>query len=62
MTVPIYGPTPESKADLRAGFVMSSADWARRAAEAAAWGNHERALIFEAVARIADKAGERVEP
>ncbi len=42
------------RAALRAGFVLSSADWSRRATEATARGDLSAASTFAAVARIAD--------
>lgn len=54
MTDYIYGPTDESRQQLKRDFAMSSADCARRAIQAQKDGNTERARIFATVSRVAD--------
>lgn len=50
----IYGPSDESREQLRSEFAMSSRDWSQRAEKARLAGDYEAARVFACVARVAD--------
>ena len=52
--IEIVGPDEATREVARAEWAMSSADWSRRAQQAAEYGNLDSARVFAQVARIAD--------